>query len=772
MQSLVKKNIIITILLLFLSSPVYAINPNQVTLEWDPVTDPALAGYRVHGGTSSGNYGLFSMDVGNWTSCIAGDLKDNQAYYFAVTAYSIYGEESDYSNEVCISCVPSVQYSWNMDSNPGWSTGGLWAWGQPTGSGGQYGGADPAGGYNGSNIYGYNLYGDYENGLSETHLTSTAINCANLSGVTLKFQRWLNVEQPKYDHAYIRVSNNGISWTTIWENTAEVTDSSWIPQEFDISTVADGKATVYVRWTIGTTDGSWQYSGWNIDDVEIWAVGGVEPTCDDGIKNQGEDLIDCGGPCFPCDCLVDGDCTDGLFCNGTETCDDYGECQASSDPCPGQFCDEDNDECIECYSDGDCDDNLFCNGAETCEGGSCQAGSDPCPGQNCDESNDQCLTDPVEETVGNTLVFSQVTTTGNRRAMQYTMPESGTIQSITMYHQGGSGDVLLGIYAGSEFPDSRIAVTTSTLINVSAGWQTVELLAPVYVEAGQKIWLAWVFENNPEIHYQSGSPGRAHSSQRWGGGMPELFGSSSTTNYIYSIYADYITGTPSEYQITAVADPGGTIDPSGVITKAPSEDQQFEATSEPDYEVDQWYLDDVPVQEGGTGYTLSDIQANHTVRVTFLFTGGGHTGTVGNTLVFSQVSTAGNRRGMPYTMPESGTIQSITMYHQGGSGDVLLGIYEGSEFPDSRIAVTASTPINVSAGWQTVELLAPVYVEEGERIWLAWVFEQNPGIRYQSGSPGRAQSSRVWANGMPETFGSSVTRTYIYSIYADYISGP
>jgi hypothetical protein len=31
-------------------------------------------------------------------------------------------------------------------------------------------------------------------------------------------------------------------------------------------------------------------------------VGG--PTCDDGLKNQGEDLIDCGGPCAPCACLM------------------------------------------------------------------------------------------------------------------------------------------------------------------------------------------------------------------------------------------------------------------------------------------------------------------------------------------------------------------------------------------------------------------------------------------------------------------------------------
>jgi hypothetical protein len=174
----------------------------------------------------------------------------------------------------------TLQYSWNMDTNPGWTTQGLWAWGQPTGGGGQYGSPDPTSGYTGSNVYGYNLSGDYENSLSEKHLTTTPINCTGLSNVTLKFRRWLGVEQPAYDHAYVRVSNNGSTWTTVWENSGYITDSSWGQQELDISSLADGQATVYLRWTMGTTDSWWQYCGWNIDDVEIWGVGTV-PSCPD-----------------------------------------------------------------------------------------------------------------------------------------------------------------------------------------------------------------------------------------------------------------------------------------------------------------------------------------------------------------------------------------------------------------------------------------------------------------------------------------------------------
>ncbi len=168
--------------------------------------------------------------------------------------------------------VPSMIMGWNMDTNPGWTTQGQWAYGIPTGSGGQYGNADPTGGATGSYVYGYNLAGDYANSLPETHLTTTAIDCTDLASVTLKFMRWLNVEQPTYDHASIYVSNDNVTWTQVWTNGAEITDNAWSQVEYDISAVADGQATVYVRWTQGTTDGSWQYSGWNIDDVEIWAL--------------------------------------------------------------------------------------------------------------------------------------------------------------------------------------------------------------------------------------------------------------------------------------------------------------------------------------------------------------------------------------------------------------------------------------------------------------------------------------------------------------------
>ncbi|MBN1425931.1 T9SS type A sorting domain-containing protein [Candidatus Fermentibacteria bacterium] len=164
-----------------------------------------------------------------------------------------------------------VYHQWLLDEDPGWTTEGAWAFGQPTGGGGSHGGPDPTAGYTGVNVYGYNLTGDYPDDLPARHLITTAIDCTDLYNVRLRFWRWLGVETPEYDQASISVSGDGISWTRVWTNPAEITDQSWVAQELDISAMADNQATVYVRWTMGPTDEGWTYCGWNIDDIQILA---------------------------------------------------------------------------------------------------------------------------------------------------------------------------------------------------------------------------------------------------------------------------------------------------------------------------------------------------------------------------------------------------------------------------------------------------------------------------------------------------------------------
>ena len=80
------------------------------------------------------------------------------------------------------------------------------------------------------------------------------------------------------------------------------------------------------------------------------------------------------------------------------------------------------------------------------------------------------------------------------------------------------------------------------------------------------------------------------------------------------------------------------------------------------------------------------------------------TSTVGNTTVFGTTTTTANRRAMPFTMPQGGTIESISIYHEGGTGEMLLGGYDGDSLPLTRLAVTPTTSANQSAGWQTIDI--------------------------------------------------------------------
>jgi hypothetical protein len=155
------------------------------------------------------------------------------------------------------------------------------------GEGGEHGGPDPTSGHTGNYVYGYNLYGDYPNNLGQRQLTTTPIDCTDMTHVRLGFWRWLGVEHPDYDNAMIKVSPTGSDWIVVWINPTEITDTGWVYQELDISEYADDQPTVYIRWTMGPTDGGWTYCGWNIDDIHIL---GFKFTLDGDVN--GDDKVD------------------------------------------------------------------------------------------------------------------------------------------------------------------------------------------------------------------------------------------------------------------------------------------------------------------------------------------------------------------------------------------------------------------------------------------------------------------------------------------------
>lgn len=72
----------------------------------------------------------------------------------------------------------------------------------------------------------------------------------------------------------------------------------------------------------------------------------------------------------------------------------------------------------------------------------------------------------------------------------------------------------------------------------------------------------------------------------------------------------------NQYTVTASAGANGTVEPTSVVVDYGS-NQDFNATANVGYEVDEWLLDGNGVQTGGDTYTLTDITADHVVYVTF-----------------------------------------------------------------------------------------------------------------------------------------------------------
>ena len=80
---------------LLLSVPMAA-QADSVSLAWNPNPEPDLAGYKLYMGTSPGSYSQI-FDVGHVTSYTVSNLVAGDTYYFALTAYDIYANESGFS---------------------------------------------------------------------------------------------------------------------------------------------------------------------------------------------------------------------------------------------------------------------------------------------------------------------------------------------------------------------------------------------------------------------------------------------------------------------------------------------------------------------------------------------------------------------------------------------------------------------------------------------------------------------------------------------------
>jgi hypothetical protein len=112
-------------------------------------------------------------------------------------------------------------------------------------------------------------------------------------------------------------------------------------------------------------------------------------------------------------CADDGPCQDGLWCNGREICNCWGECEPADptlnvcidgDPCTDDACDEAGDVCphtplpgpgCPCTTDAFCDDGDFCT-MDVCDPTSLVCAYGP---TSCDDAN-LCTDDSCDSSLG------------------------------------------------------------------------------------------------------------------------------------------------------------------------------------------------------------------------------------------------------------------------------------------------------------------------------------------------------------------------------------
>ncbi len=123
---------------------------------------------------------------------------------------------------------------------------------------------------------------------------------------------------------------------------------------------------------------------------------GATVNCDDGVGCTDDS---CNEATNLCDNVANNaNCDNGLFCDGSETCDSVFDCQAGTTVncddgvgCTDDSCNESTNSCDNVANNANCDNGLFCDGAETCDPVfDCQSGSDPCTPLSCDEVTDTC----------------------------------------------------------------------------------------------------------------------------------------------------------------------------------------------------------------------------------------------------------------------------------------------------------------------------------------------------------------------------------------------
>lgn len=211
----------------------------------------------IKGGGSPVTIVASTPDDGSYEWTIPYDFTTDNDYIIRITSDVSPFDTSQSASSFSVVAPSNTILSENLNTDPGFTTSGVFEFGVPGGNND----ADSAN--TGANIYDTELDA---RAFSASTLTTPALDCSNYTNIILEF----------YAHVYVHsgytvsfeISTDGTNWTTLYSEDG-MNARNWNRYSYDITSIAAGESTVYVRWAMSDGGTQWPGGGLAIDDITI-----------------------------------------------------------------------------------------------------------------------------------------------------------------------------------------------------------------------------------------------------------------------------------------------------------------------------------------------------------------------------------------------------------------------------------------------------------------------------------------------------------------------
>jgi hypothetical protein len=302
-------------------------------------------------------------------------------------------------------------------------------------------------------------------------------------------------------------------------------------------------------------------------------------------------------------------------------------------------------------------------------------------------------------------------------AVQITMPQSGILQSVSIFWNSNPGvNFLLGIYSDNAGVPGTLLATSAVAVTNGGPSQTLPTTTQPTLTTGTKYWLTTQQQSSVGGYFDSGGLGAFYNGEPWTGTLPTTWsGTPGTGAFLFSLYATFATVVGLDFQV--------------------------------------------------------HIADTSTVNIGFH----GATGfSAGNTTLGGTSGTFGGITGTKITLTQAGVLQSISFWSDNTAGTPLnLGLYSDSGGVPGTLLATCAPTANLGgpAALNTLPTTTHPTLSPGD-YWLAEMASSSLiGYFNNVGSAitGAWNGGTSWGTGvMPSPWPTASTGAFQFSLYASF----